>query len=171
MDQKHMITSDFHLPQHTVDIAAKILTWIHYSSAAFVLTFFLIVFVIRSVYASTPTNSNSNNEEPSQPVYGPGGKPLPQRRLTGLKRKQDKQNDFPTARKLAFQVLTALSCATFVASAAVVIIHFLADRSFWCGEAFVVSIHVPHPAKTFLNQLGLRRRQLLCLLGTHVICH
>jgi hypothetical protein len=149
MDQKHMITAKFHLPQQSVDIAAKILKWIHYSSAALILAFFLVVFVIRSVYAASPSNSNLNDEEPSQPVYGPGGKPLPQRRLTGLQRKQDKQNDFPTARKLAFQVLTALSCATFVASAAVVLIHFFADRRFWCGEAFVVSLYVPHPVKTF----------------------
>jgi len=171
MDQNHLISPNFHLPQHTVDIAAKILKWIHYSSPAVVLVFFLVFFVIKSVYASAPVNSNSNEQESSQPVYGPGGKPLPQRRLTGLKRKQDKQNDFPHSRKLAFLALTALSCGTFVASATVVIIHFFADRSYWCGEDFVVSSYVPHPVELFLIKIGLCSRQFLCLLGRHVVCH
>jgi hypothetical protein len=127
------------LSPHSQDIAERVLNWIHYFSPPVLFAFFLIAFVIRSVSAASPSNLNFNDQNGHQQLYGPGGKPLPQRRLTGLKRKLDKENDFPPARKLAFQAFSIVLTLTFAMSATVIILHILAtERSYWCGEGVVV---------------------------------
>src|ERR1700759_4191006 len=134
------VNPSFDLPQHSHGIAEIVLNWIHCFSPPVILIFFLTAFILRSIYASSPPNVNSNAQNGHKQLYGPGGKPLPQRRLTGLKRKQDKENDFPPQRKLLFQGLSIAATLTFLASAAVVIIHvFASNREYWCGQAMVVS--------------------------------
>jgi hypothetical protein len=143
-----MVPSTVHeevqLPQHSREIAAKVLAWIHYFSPAILLVFFLIAFIVQSVLASSPTNTKNNlqngNGNGFQPVYGPGGRPLPPRRSTGLKRKQAKESDFPRPRKLLFQCVAIAGTLTFFASAIVIIIHVLTSHErYWCGEQLVVS--------------------------------
>jgi hypothetical protein len=134
------VHQQFELPNHSREVAARLLTWIHYFSPPAILTFFLVIFIIRSVYASTPNNVKSNDQNGHKQLYGPGGKPLPSRRLTGLRRKQDKENDFPPQRKLVFQILCFAATLTFVASAIVIITHFWVSHwNYWCGQELVVS--------------------------------
>ena len=137
----------FNPPQQSHGIAETILSSIHCFSPPVLLIVFLTAFILRSIYASSPSNDNSNAQNGHKQLYGPGGKPLPQRRLTGLKRKQDKEKDFSPQRKLLFQGLSISATLTFLASAAVVLIHvFASSREYWCGQALVVSKRGPKPA-------------------------
>jgi hypothetical protein len=139
------VNPSFDLSHQTHDIAEIVLRWIHCFSPAILLFVFLVAFILRSVYASSPSNANSNPENGHKQLYGPGGKPLPQRRLTGLKRRQDKENDFPSGKKLLFQGLSVGSTLTFLGSAAVVLIHvFASGREYWCGQDLVVSKKRPN---------------------------
>lgn len=137
------VTAHFDLPQQSRETARLILKAIHYFSPAAILVFFLVSFIVRSIYGASPTDTNRNEQKPIERVaYGPGGKPLPQRRLTGLKRRQDNENDFSPAKKVLFSILTSLACASFTVSAGVILVHFLTDRTYWCGEQIVVSRYI-----------------------------
>ncbi|KAF2669095.1 hypothetical protein BT63DRAFT_250078 [Microthyrium microscopicum] len=132
--------------------ADLILTAIHFFSPISVLLFFLVCFTTRSIRVSTPDNSGSNvNGNGHSELYGPGGRPLPQRQLTGLMRRQDKKNDFRPYQKLAFQILQSLATLSFLGNAAAVVIHVLVKRGWWCGQEQTVYVIGSFMVYTVLN--------------------
>lgn len=121
------------------DTIATLLAAVYYFSPIVLLGFFLVAFTIRSVRASaTPFVEELNGPAVSEILLGPGGKPLPQRKLTGLQRRRDKANDFPLSQKLVFQWLSIGATSTFLCSAAAVITHVLNEHQWWCGDQLVV---------------------------------
>jgi ATP-binding cassette, subfamily B, vacuolar membrane transporter HMT1/ACLQ len=125
---------------HGQNIVATVLAAVYYFSPVVLLFFFLVAFTIRSVRASSPPTVEELNNGPtvSEILIGPGGKPLPQRKLTGLQRRRDKANDFSLPRKLVFQWLSIGATSTFLCSAAAVITHVLNEHQWWCGDQLVV---------------------------------
>jgi hypothetical protein len=100
------------------------------------LFFFIFAFTARSVLTAPP--SNATEEQAPKIQYGPGGKPLPIRTDSF---KKEVQRDFSRSRKLVFEWLSVGVCLTWIANAAVVILHALYDRKeqWWCGQATTVS--------------------------------
>lgn len=143
MDARSPLSSPHDRPTLALNhrTADQILTFLHFFSPCILLFFFLTAFTIRSIRVSNPEkpNPSANGHAQHAQLYGPGGKPLPQRKLTGLRRKRDKENDFPVSQKLTFQWFQIFATLTFFASAAVSIIHVLTDRGWWCGQEQVVS--------------------------------
>jgi hypothetical protein len=142
--------------------AERLLSYIHFFSPLAILFFFLAVFTVRSMRVTSPiATNNANGSIPHRQMYGPGGKPLPQRKATGLMRERDKQNDFPRNQKLSFQWLSILAATTFFASGVVIIVHALTERrhpdGYWCGQAVVVSSIFQHPQPTLKLDANLTR--------------
>ena len=123
--------------------ASVLLNFVHYFSAAILLFLFLFAFTIRSVLASKHASSDASHQPSALDVHrrsvGPGGKPLPSQQMTGIRRRLDKQRDFPRAQKQLFIWLSVIAAGTYAASAAVICIRVLGS-SWWCGEAVVVSM-------------------------------
>jgi hypothetical protein len=139
---------------HDPNPLVTVLAAIYYFSPAVLLCFFLVAFAIRSVRASSPASAEELDGS-SEVLVGPGGKPLPQRKLTGLQRRRDKANDFSMRRKLVFQWLSSLATLTFGCSAAAIITHVVHKHSWWCGEQLVVRLQTCMPCL-------LRRRSDFC---------
>ena len=116
--------------------AQQILNVVHFSSPIILIIFFLTAFTAQSIATASTDHPNNPHDEQT----GPGGKPLP-----SSKKKPKERNtlDFSPARKLLFNWLSVGTCTTFVANAAVVILHALVDRKdhWWCGEAVAVCYH------------------------------
>ena len=67
---------------------------------------------------------------------------IPQRKLMGIQRKQDKENDFSRAQKLLFLWFSVLATLTFAASCGVILLHVMVDHKYWCGQQLVVSLRI-----------------------------
>lgn len=141
--------------------AERILTTIQCSSPLILLIFFLVAFTIRSVHATAPDVAKANGHASSEQLLGPGGKPLPQRALTGFKRIQDKNKDFPRSQKLIFQWFSVLATLTYLGSATFVVIHVFVDRGWWCGQQQVVSLMFYHAVIQFTDHIPDLCRRLL----------
>jgi hypothetical protein len=118
----------------------RVLAAVYYFSSPILLCFFLVAFTVRSVRASAPASAEELDSS-AEVLVGPGGKPLPQRKLTGIQRRRDKANDLSVRRKLVFQWLSSVATLTFGCSAAAVIAHVVHKHSWWCGEQLVVRPH------------------------------
>jgi hypothetical protein len=103
----------------------------------------------------------------SEIIVGPGGKPLPQRKLTGLQRRRDKANDFSLRRKLVFQWLSAGATTTWICSAGAIIAHVIHEHQWWCGEQLVVRLDNCIFGLHRLKFADLHHRQLLRVHGPH----
>ncbi|THX88130.1 hypothetical protein D6D05_01858 [Aureobasidium pullulans] len=117
--------------------AQRLLSIIHFAYPIVLLVFFLTTFTIRSIVQS---RSDDKKDAASEPLLGPGGKPLP-------KKKAPLQNDnafldFSRPRKLLFEWLALGATLTLVGNAITVIVHALYARKeeWWCGQATVVFI-------------------------------
>jgi len=84
---------------------------------------------------------DKKSEEPADSRAGPGGKSLPTRQSKSVDKDKGGDVDFSNSRKLLFNWLSVIVCATFVASAADIVVHALVKREegWWCGQAPVVS--------------------------------
>jgi hypothetical protein len=113
---------------------------VHYFSPILLILFYLAAFLLRGIWLapSTQDEAAASNGSTGQ-MYGPGGKPLPMRKLTGLKRKQDKASDFSKGKKRLFRCVSLLATLSFLASSISVCAHVYLDRGWWCGEPQVVS--------------------------------
>lgn len=105
----------------------------HFSSPIILLALFLIAFTAHSII----TSSKDAVVQPSTSRTGPGGKPLPNK---AKETRRKNVLDFSHARKLLFVWLSVGVIVTFVANAAVVILHAVLDRkeNWWCGESVAV---------------------------------
>ena len=124
--------------------------------------FFLIAFCVHTIGIS------NRNDSANDIAYGPGGKPLPGKRI---KKSSVEVEDFPKAQKLTFQWLSIFVCITFLGNAADVILHVLYARreGYWCGKAAVVSkFRVIHHIARALWLLIARRRFTLWALSSYM---
>ena len=117
--------------------AQRALRDLQYAYPIVLLFFFILAFTARSILAAPP--DDGGQEQAPRVQYGPGGKPLPMRSVSF---KKVVQRDFSRSRKLVFEWLSVLACLTWIANAAVVIIHALYDREngWWCGRATTVRL-------------------------------
>ena len=116
------------------ETAHSLLIYTHFASPIILLVVFLAAFTTHSILSAPRTTVTQDAASQT----GPGGKPLPK------KTRSCKSNvglDFSPGRKRLFIGLSVGSVLTFVASAAVIIVHALWDREerWWCGQAAVVS--------------------------------
>jgi ATP-binding cassette, subfamily B, vacuolar membrane transporter HMT1/ACLQ len=119
--------------------AGRIATFVHYGSPICLLLAFLAAFAYRGIrLASTVEDGNGKPNDATGQLYGPGGKPLPIRKVTGLQRKKDKAADFSPAKKLVFRWISLFATLTFLASIVLTFVHVFLDRGWWCGEPQVV---------------------------------
>jgi hypothetical protein len=118
----------------------RITTATHYFSPVILFFVFLTAFVYRGVRLASSKEPEDLANGATGQLYGPGGKPLPIRKVTGLKRKLDKAKDFSPAKKTLFRVISLLATLSFLGSAGLVCAHLLAEGGWWCGEAQVVSV-------------------------------
>jgi hypothetical protein len=136
--------------------AARFLDFLQYAYPIILLAFFLLAFTVRSIATSSSANSNGD-----EPVYGPGGKPLPLSKKAKKASKRDPGPELSRPRKLVFEWLSVAACLTFVANAINVIVHALYARKqgWWCGQAVVVSaqIRLPKLSSFFFDQPPFHR--------------
>jgi len=125
--------------------AAGALDVLQYAYPIILLAFFLLVFTVRSIASSTDSNTN----DAEQPLFGPGGKPLPTSKKAKLHSSLNDHSEISRSRKLVFEWLSVIACLTWVANAVNVIIHALYSRKqgWWCGQSAVVSSCFPTPPK------------------------
>lgn len=125
--------------------AQAILDVLHYVYSPLLLFFFLAAFLTRSALAARVVEPTVSDETPQD--YGPGGKPLPRKKAPPPDKALVASLDFSRPRKLLFDWLSLAVAATFLASAALVIIHALAARQegWWCGKPTVVRISLSLP--------------------------
>lgn len=118
--------------------AAGVLEALEYAYPITLLFLFLLVFTVRSVANSSPSNDN----ESEHPLVGPGGKPLPQTKKPKRHGTFDGGAEISRSQKLVFEWLSVAACLTWIANAANVIIHALYSRKqgWWCGQSAVVSV-------------------------------
>ena len=119
--------------------AVEFLEFVQYAYPIILLAFFLLAFTARSIATSSSASSKAD-----EPIYGPGGKPLPASKKAKKASKCDPGPDLSRPRKLVFEWLSVVACLTFVANAINVIVHALYARKqgWWCGQAAVVSFSV-----------------------------
>ena len=128
-----LVSSVAFRPWVSNETAQGVLVSTHFASPLIILVVFLVAFITHSVITAPRTAITQD----ATPQTGPGGKPLPK------KTRSCKDNlglDFNPTRKKLFIGLSVGSILTFVASAALIIIHALWDReeNWWCGQAAVV---------------------------------
>ncbi|CAI6334926.1 unnamed protein product [Periconia digitata] len=119
----------------TADRLRPVVQFIQYANPVFLLLFFLVAFTVRSIVSST---SNRNVETPT--TTGPGGKPLPATDPTRNFVKDQAHDDVTHTQKLVFAWLSVFAALTFIANAALTIIHAIIARSdhWWSGRAVVI---------------------------------
>lgn len=114
----------------------ELLKVVHFSYPVSLLLIFVVAFAAQGILSSA---------KPARPtVTGPGGKPLPQNQPSKEQKERLKQSGFSQNQKLLFCWLSIGHISTFLANAANVIVHALAEREnggWWCGQAMVVSPH------------------------------
>jgi hypothetical protein len=123
----------------SVATAQRLLNITQYAYPMVLLVTFLVAFTARSILVARKVDKIS--EEPEDARVGPGGKNLPSRQSKSVGNDKGGDVDFSKPRKLLFNWLSIIVCATFVASAADIIVHALVEREegWWCGQAPVVS--------------------------------
>ena len=105
---------------------------------AIVLTLFLVLFLVYGILTA-PGDERGVKIEAKR---GPGGRPLPLRRISAKQSKEAvKVKDFSPAAKLTFRLVAAGVLCTFVANATVLILQTLIYRrqEWWPGQSAVVS--------------------------------
>lgn len=115
---------------------ADLLQVVHFVYPVSLLVIFVIAFAAQGILSASPAKASRSN------VTGPGGKPLPQNQRSKQQKDRLRQSGFSHNQKLLFCWLSIGHIATFLANAANVIIHALAEvdnGGWWCGEAMVVS--------------------------------
>jgi hypothetical protein len=133
-------TQPFHQrPPDLHNTIGNISTYIHFLSPIIILLFFLTAFAVRGIRLASSATEDAKSHGSTAQLYGPGGKPLPIRKITGLKRRQDRLLDFTPMQKLAFQYLSIFVSLSFFVSVVGVIVHVYLERGWWCGEAQFVS--------------------------------
>jgi len=134
--------------------AASTLDALQYAYPIALLAFFLLAFTVRSI--ATSANSNTNDAE--QPLFGPGGKPLPTSKKSQRLTRSNAHAEISRSRKLVFEWLSVAVCLTWVGNAVNVIIHALYSRKqgWWCGQSAVVSF--PPPPSRPLQCLHTRQK-------------
>jgi len=123
----------------SVATSQRILNVTQYAYPMVLLVTFLVAFTTRSILVARKVDKRL--EEPEECRAGPGGKNLPSRQSKSVNNDKGDDVDFSKGAKLLFNWLSVIVCATFVASAADVIVHALVKREegWWCGQAPVVS--------------------------------
>jgi len=125
----------------SVATAQRLLNVTQYAYPMVLLVTFLVAFTTRSILVARKVDKIS--EEPQESCAGPGGKSLPPRQSKSADKDKGGDFDFSKSRtrRLLFSWLSVIVCATFVASAADIIVHALVKREegWWCGQAPVVS--------------------------------
>lgn len=127
---------------------ADVLEVIHFSYPVLLLVIFMVAFAAQGVLSS----ASAKIARPT--VTGPGGRPLPQNQLSREQKARLKQSRFSHHQELLFCWLSVGQISSFLANAANVIVHALAEREnggWWCGEATVVYL----VASAFLYTLFL----------------
>ena len=105
--------------------------------AAIVLGLFLVAFVIHGIL-NAPDDSDKVK---IHAMRGPGGRPLPQRRVSAKQLKEAvKVKDFSPSAKLAFRVMAAGILSTFLTQAILIILEVIIYRKqqWWPGQSAVV---------------------------------
>ncbi|PVI05318.1 hypothetical protein DM02DRAFT_624328 [Periconia macrospinosa] len=122
-------------PLNTASRLRPIVAFIQYAYPVFLLVFFLVAFTVRSIVSSS---SNRNVEKPT--TTGPGGKPLPATDPTRNFVKRQAHDDVTHTQKLVFAWLSVFAALTFVANAALIIVHAVLARRehWWSGRAVVI---------------------------------
>ena len=123
----------------SVATSQRFLNVTQYAYPMVLLVTFLVAFTARSIVVARKVDKRS--EEPEESRVGPGGKNLPSRQSKSVNKDEGGDADFTRPAKLLFNWLSVIVCATFVASAADIIVHALVKREdgWWCGQAPVVS--------------------------------
>ena len=125
----------------TLSSTTPVLEIVHFNYPWVILVIFLASFLTNSILtaeSSKPANVTT--------VTGPGGKPLPSSvRKSREERERLKKQEFSSNRQLVFIYLSVAVILTFLANAANIMLHALAEREsgWWCGEATVVSGNLP----------------------------
>lgn len=120
--------------------AGVVLNVLQYAYPLTLLFFFLLAFTARSIANSSASNSSDSE----QPLFGPGGKPLPTNKKAKRSRSFDTGAEISRSRKLVFEWLSAFACFTWIANTAEVIVHAVINRKqhWWCGRSVVVSSYL-----------------------------
>lgn len=116
--------------------AQAMLRFTQFLSPILLFVIFLVAFTFHSISITPPAVKGTMCE-----ALGPGGKPLPRNLSPAAKAKYKQQvADFSPARKAFFNIISLFLTLTFIASAALVIVHALVDRkdNWWCGDSAVV---------------------------------
>lgn len=107
---------------------------------AIVLGVFIVVFIIHGIL----TAPDDGDKLQLHPARGPGGRPLPQRRVSARKLKEAaKVKDFSPSAKLTFRVMSAGVLISFLVDAVILILQVIIYRKeeWWPGQSAVVSFH------------------------------
>ncbi|KAI9733214.1 MAG: hypothetical protein M1818_007332 [Claussenomyces sp. TS43310] len=114
---------------------------INYTQYAYPIVLFVLFLALLTAHGIITSSTDTSFSAGHPKLTGPGGKPLPHNIPVSKKNKKDK-NDFSSVRRLVFAWLSVGLAASFVASAANVLVHALAERKtqWWCGEATVIYI-------------------------------
>ena len=121
--------------------AAQLQHRLHFAYPVVLLLFFLVTFMSHSIISSDPAKTSTE-----APVSGPGGKPLPRnKRRHSPEAPRPQARDFSPAAKAFFTWTTVAVSLTFLAHAALVLLHVLVARSegWWCGQHAAVSRFSP----------------------------
>jgi hypothetical protein len=119
-------------PEVSNEGAQKLLIFIHYFYPIFLVCFFAIAFTVNSIAVATKVESDNDNGMPT----GPGGKPLPRKKVA-----KAKVLDFTPNQKIFFYWAASGVCLTFAADAVVQLLHTMVEKEkhWWCGKDVVVS--------------------------------
>ncbi|KAG9884326.1 hypothetical protein KCV05_g20009, partial [Aureobasidium melanogenum] len=118
--------------------AQRLLSIVHFAYPIVLLVFFLTTFTIRSILTA---RSDGPDDSKSEPQLGPGGKPLPKKKVP-VDNTKNTVLDFSRPRKLLFEWLSLAATLTLAGNAVTVVVHALYARNeeWWCGQATVVYI-------------------------------
>ncbi|KAF3484100.1 vacuolar ABC heavy metal transporter [Arthroderma uncinatum] len=113
---------------------------LHSFSPVFLFVVFVVSFVTNSVIANRRIDPSAAGQKGAR--TGPGGRPLPTRMRSAAVLIARKTPDFSPATKLAFKWLAVGVMFSFVADAAIHVMHVVLRRSehWWCGQAVVVYV-------------------------------
>ena len=145
----------------SLDRVYQILNVTKLAYAAIVLGLFLIAFVIYGIL-----NAPDNGDEIKiHAMRGPGGRPLPQRRVSAKQLKEAvKIKDFSRTAKVTFRVMALGILLTFLAQAIEILLQVIIYRKqqWWPGQSAVVS-YFNSMGKVQLTLKDIRYRGFLCL--------
>lgn len=124
----------------SMDTCLEILNITKEASPAIVLGLFLVVFIIHGIL----TAPNDVDKVQIHAMKGPGGRPLPQRRVSANRVTENVNvKDFSPRAKLVFRLLQLVVLVTFILNAIAIILQTLIYRKdeWWPGESAVVCLY------------------------------